>query len=360
MPPAQEKIAALLASLVASGKERGVQLAAYVGGEPVVDASAGFADAENQKPVDGSTLFPIFSSGKGISATVIHRLVERGVLDYDRPLAALWPEFAAEGKGGITLRHVLRHSSGLSNLPGGLDHAGLCDWGTMTAALARSRPLSAPDEKIVYHAMTQGWLLGEPARRADGRPFEQLVREEIALPLGIGEEFFIGLPAAEEPRVAWLDSVEAQVPGASNAAALGTPEAVPFWIQPLHEWMNRSDSRRACIPASNGITSARALAKHYAALLPGGVDGIELLTPERVVLASRPSAPAGMPEENIGWRGGLGYSFAERGFGHPGFGGSVGFADLERGVAVGFTRNLYGANLETPEIFRALYEALGF
>src|SRR5277367_6793218 len=140
----QETIQTLLNTAVAEGKERGAQVAAYVDGKLMVDAWAGVADVRTGAPVDADTLFPVFSTTKGIEATVMHILAERGQIEYDKPVAHYWPEFAANGKEGITVRHALAHTSGIPYMPEGIDHAQLCDWETMCGLIAQLKPVSSP------------------------------------------------------------------------------------------------------------------------------------------------------------------------------------------------------------------------
>lgn len=356
----------LLATLVREGKERGVQLAAYVDGELVVDAWAGIADPASQRPVTGDTLFPVFSATKGVAATLIHWLVERGQLTYDTPVAEVWPEFAAHGKAGITVRHVLNHTAGLPNIPMGIGLPELLDWETMCRAMAELSPVSAPGTQMCYHAVTFSWLVGEVARRVDGRRFAQMLDEEICRPLNL-TGLFVGIPAEVEPRVAILEEVFA--PGQTPARPDDSvPQSIPGWMWPLVTWMNRPDVRRACIPASNGIMTARALARHYAALLPGGVGGVELLPPERVRLATQLQVPSVNPADGAQQRRGLGYLLGgdpnlmgsrPAAFGHGGYGGALGFADPDYRLAVGFTKNFYSPNNSASQVLCELRESLG-
>jgi CubicO group peptidase (beta-lactamase class C family) len=145
-PSPSDRIRTLLDHLVAAGDERGIQVAAYVNGTLVVDAAAGMtsADPRTALAVDRDTLFPVFSTTKGIAATALHLLAERGRVDYDTPLADLWPEFAAHGKQTLTVRHALSHTAGHSAMPAGIGHAELCDWQAMCAAIARQAPDSPP------------------------------------------------------------------------------------------------------------------------------------------------------------------------------------------------------------------------
>ncbi len=355
----QDKIQALLNRLVAEGKERGAQVTIYVDGKLAADAWAGVADVRSGAPVDGDTLFPVYSTTKGIVATVIHLLAERGQLDYDKPIAYYWPEFAANGKEGITVRHALSHGSGIPYMPEGVDHEQLCDWDTMCRLVAQLKPAWAANEILRYHPVTFGWILGEVARRIDGRAFQPFVEAEICRRLGI-TTMFAGIPAELESRVAFLEEYyEPQPPPATPPPPPNPAEQdIAPCMNPLTGWMNRSDSRQACIPASNGIMNARAIARHYAALLPGGVDGVELLPPERIRLALEQQIPTSGYEEGVTPPFGLGYRYWEggskTGFGHGGYGGSAGYADPRYKVAVGITRNRFSAENLTKHVIDEL------
>ena len=354
----QKRIQTLVDRLVSQGPERGLQVAAYVDGKLVLNAWAGVADAVSGRTVDADTLFPVFSTTKGMAATIIHLLVERGQLSYDEPIASVWPEFAAHGKGGITLRHALNHTAGIPLMPRDITASELHDWDTMCRKIAALEPFTPAGAKMEYHAMTYGWLLGEVARRADGRAFPQLLAEEICRPLGM-EAMYAGIPDAVEPRVAILEEYET-VPVIDD----GKPQSVPHWLWPLHAWMNRPDARRSCIPASNGIMNALSIARHYAALLPGGVDGVELLPPHRIKLAMEPQKPSQPQDDDFTKNRGLGYGLGWKygnpatSFGSAGYGGSFGFADLELKLAFGFTKNLYHKEDTAAEILKEVHDAL--
>ena len=336
----QNDVQRLFDRLVAEDRERGLQAAVFFRGELVVHAWAGLADPARNVAVTGDTLFPVFSCGKGVTYTIVHRLVERGLLAYDHPIAEVWPEFGAAGKSGLTLRHALNHAAGLPFMPPGAGYAELCDWDAMCAAIARMSPAWKPGSRREYHAITSGWILGGAACRATGRGFEELLQEEIRAPLGL-KNLFMGIPDDVEPRVAELEEVGPAV----DYPAVDYPQAIPNGVQPLYQFMNRSDVRRACMPASNGIMTAHDLARHYAALCPGGVDGVELLPPARVAQAleeADASVPTSMPSLGLGY--GLGQEGSVMGsrktcFGTGGHGGSLGFADPDHGLALGFARN---------------------
>ena len=333
----QETIQSMLEEMVADGSERGAQVAVYKDGEEAVHAFAGVTAAEVGRPVDGKTLFPVFSTTKGVMATMVHLLAERGQIDYDTPIAHYWPEFAAQGKGAITVRHALSHTSGLPHIPAGLTDEQVYDWDTICAALAAQPAISEPGDKYEYHPVTYGWILGEVVRRVDGRDVPTFLREEITTPLSIADSFFIGLPADRQDDVALLEEVP---PPTENGLGAGLSSG----MFPLPDWMNRPEAREACIPGSNGIGTARAIARHYAALMPGGLDGVELLPPGRVKIMTETQMPAqGMPtgERFRGLGFILGEGGTKGGFGHAGYGGSMGYGDVEHRLAVGLTRNLY-------------------
>ena len=356
----QKPVQALLDQFIAEDAERGVQVVVYHQGELVADASAGTIDATSGTKVDSTTLFPTFSTTKGIAATIAHLMVQRGKISYETPIAAIWPGFSANGKGGITLRHALNHTAGLQNMPEGVTHAELCDWDTMCAALAAAKPVSAPGARFAYHAITYGWLLGQVSSLVDGRSFKQLLHDEITAPLGLENEMYAGIPDEVESRVATLESKEVETAPLPHAA---TDLAIPPLVQPLHIWMNRPDARRACIPASNGIMTARSMAKHYAALLPGGVDGVELLPPERIRLALEENIPtehpAGepLPVHRLGYA--VSNTFSPTTFGHGGAGGSFACASIETGLAFGFTRNRFVAENSLARVIEVVQQALG-
>lgn len=242
MTEPQRRVQALLNQLVDSGAEVGLQVAAYQDGDQVVDAWAGLADVANRRPVDGDSLFTVFSCSKAITATVVHILADRGQVAYDTPVAAYWPEFATQGKQQVTVRQVLNHTAGIPQLPAGTRPEDLCDWSTICRGLAAERLLWEPGTRMGYHARTYGYILGEVIQRVSGRPFPQVVQEEICRPLGITNLFF-GIGDAEEPRVATLEPD----PNQGEAAPSGLRRLVfPPEIPATAAVFNRPDIRRAC------------------------------------------------------------------------------------------------------------------
>jgi CubicO group peptidase (beta-lactamase class C family) len=351
MDKLQQQVQQAIDQLVESGTERGVQVAVYRDGEQVVDAVAGVADPASGRPVSAGTVFYNFSIVKGATATVAHVLAERGLFGYDTPVAELWPEFAAHGKQAVTVRQVLDHTAGVPGIPLDTTVEDLCDWDKMCAAIADAELWWEPGTKVGYHAYTFGYIVGELARRATGKPISQVLREEVAGPLSVDKELWFGMPASEHHRLARLEDE----PGAAEMAAqmmASMPPDLPMFrsappeLFPNAAFGNRADVLAADIPAG-GKTSARAVARMYAALL-GEVDGVRLLPPERLAEATAISSNGvdevfGMPTT---W--GLGYGIGGPAgdaqasptvFGVGGVGGSFACGDTASGVAWAVTKN---------------------
>jgi CubicO group peptidase (beta-lactamase class C family) len=342
----QKQVQEAIDQLVDSGVERGIQVAAYKGGELVVDAVAGIADPATGRPVKSDTPFYNFSVVKAAAATLAHMLVERGLFGYDTPLVDVWPEFGAHGKQKVTVRHVLNHSAGVPAIPLTTTPEDLCDWDKMCAAIADSELWWEPGLKVGYHAYTFGYLVGEIMRRATGRPISNLLLEEVSGPLGVGDELYFGMPKPAQPRLARLEDAESAAgPMAEMPKDLPMFKAGPMSLMPTSTLGNREDILAADIPAG-GKTSARAIARMYAALL-GELDGIRLISPKRLREATAVSMTGtdeifGMPTKwALGYAiGGLGTpNDSDTVFGVGGAGGSFAFGDTASGIAFAVTKN---------------------
>ncbi len=355
----QARVQAVLDAQIDSGAETGLQVAVYRHGELIVDAWAGLADRATDRRVDGDTLFCAFSASKGITATVIHALVERGKLDYDAPIAQHWPAFAANGKTAMTLRQVLTHTAGIPQMPPDLLPAHLADWPRMCAWVENATPLWPPGSATGYHALSWGWILGEWAQRVSGQRFADLVQEFVAQPLGLQGRLYFGFSDAEvgvHERIAVLENdPPPKMKLKPDALIL---RATPLSLFPLSKTHNRPDVQRACLPASGAITTARALAKHYAALLEAGVDGVRLLPAARMRQATSLQTEANDLVLNLPYRKALGYYLGTpqsemaapmSAFGHPGAGGTLAWADPQTGLAFALckTRLTYAAAGQT-------------
>jgi CubicO group peptidase (beta-lactamase class C family) len=323
---------------IASGDEIGVQVAAYVDGELVVDLAAGVADIETGAPLDEDTLIHAFSVGKGVAATVVARLVERGELGYDTPVAEYWPEFARHGKEKTTVGHVLSHCAGLASLAPDLTLETLCDQDAMAALLAGRTPDWEPGTATGYHAWTFGNLVAEIVRRATGRTIDEVLAADVAQPLGLEGSLFFSVP--DDVKVARLHpgTWDAFLEGLAARAGINT---APPQARPVAAIAGNRGYLRAGVPCTATVT-ARGLAGMYAGLLSG-----KLVSPETLAAATKPrTADLGADRVfELPVLKSYGFFVADpdsltaagmHGFGMSGSGGSVGFADPERGVAFAF------------------------
>jgi CubicO group peptidase (beta-lactamase class C family) len=346
----------------------GGALAVYLDGRPVVDVWTGYSDRRGEHRWSADTGAMVFSATKGVAATVIHRLVDRGLLAYDVPVAEYWPEFGANGKGNITVRDLMRHRAGLSNLNGAskidlVDHVVM---ETKMAAAKASRLLGHP----AYHALTYGWLVSGLARAVTGIGMRELIRIEVARPLNI-DGLHLGRPPAESPtRAAQILTPQSKRP--NHVFNLLAPKYAALWFSGGFGAMYFPGAKSFVqgdvpfldgeMPSVNGVATARGLAKMYGAIANcGRIDGSRYLSAELVRgLTGKPSL---RPDMNIGvplaWH--LGYHSVPipgvlPGFGHAGLGGSVGWADPGTGMSFGFVHN----RLLTPMLLdQATFAGLG-
>jgi len=338
----------------------GAAVCLYQHGRPVVDLWGGVADPETGRPWTRDTLQLVYSATKGATATAAHLLAQRGMLDLDAPVAKYWPEFAANGKADIPVRWLLSHQAGLIALDQPVPLNEALAWHPMAASLAAQRPLWTPGTAHGYHGRTWGWLVGEVIRRVSDRTPGRFFADEIAATLGL--DFFIGLPADERDRVSRMVYQRPAV-DLTTVPAESVPEElreqVAAWRDP-ESFSNRAyavtdpatidfdspEVQAAELPASNGIGTARGLARMYAALI-GAVDGMRLLTPETMEAAAKEQAGGKDQVMLIPSRFSSGYMLptetnpmtGPRAFGHTGRGGSLGFADPEHGIAFGYAMN---------------------
>ncbi len=344
----------------------GAQLCIYRHGQKVVDIWGG-RDKINDRPYDEDTLTVIMSCTKGATAAVVHRLAERGLIDYEARVADYWPEFAAGGKEDARVWHLMSHSVGLPGVDpdSGIVAHDLLSLDRHLPALEAMTPVWTPGASCHYHPIAYGSLLDGLVRRVTGKRVSQHLAEEISGPLGL--DFWIGLPLEQDARVAPHFSVgQGMAPDqiAAMLSAIGvdlsTRLAKVFLLSAQHtaeliEEMNDQETRAAEVPAGNGIANAASLAKMYAALI-GEVDGVRLLKPETMekarTLRTGSMTPAGdlgklvalgLPAGGYG----LGYQLAQEpnqmaglgSFGHDGAGGRIAFAHPESGTAAAYVAN---------------------
>jgi CubicO group peptidase (beta-lactamase class C family) len=349
--------------------EVGAGFAVYLDGQPVVDLTGG--TTADGTPYGADTLQMVFSSTKGATALCAHLLAQRGLLDLHAPVVEYWPEFGAHGKDRIPVAWLLSHKAGLIDVDRRLGHEEMLDWDTVVEALGETAPLWEPGTRHGYHAVTYGWLVGEVVRRITGTSIGEFFAKEIAGPLGL--EFWIGLPEEQHHRVSSLIPMslpegtpllmaEESVSGGENSPPAGLLQMLELLLGPdnlagralsapggaASEEQIWNDPRTwsAQIPAANGVTNAGSLARMYAAAV-GEVDGIRLLDdptlneaietqvegPDAVLMFPIPFALGFMRHSDFSPFAG------PRSFGHYGAGGSVGFADPDRRLAVGYVMN---------------------
>lgn len=329
----------------------GGALSIYLHGDPVVDVWTGYSDRRGRQYWSADTGAMVFSATKGMASTVIHRLVDRGLIAYDRPVAEFWPEFAANGKDRITVRDLMCHRAGLSQL-NGVGKTDVLDHLAMEQRLAAMPVNRFLHGHSAYHALTYGWLMSGLARAVTGRGMGELIRTEIAGPLDT-DGLHLGRPPAGSPtRAAQILAPQGTL--ANPVFNFVAPKVAALQFSGMFGSMYFPGMKAvvqgeipfldAEIPAANGVATARGLAKMYAAIANGGsVDGAQLLSPE--IAAGLTGRPNLRPDRNIGvpLAFHLGYHSLPfgvmRGFGHVGLGGSTGWADPASGLSIGFVHN---------------------
>jgi len=332
----REEFAAVVA---AEPAEPGAQLAAYLDGRPVADLWSG-------EEVTGESLTGVFSVSKGAAHLVVALLVQQGVLDLDREVASYWPEFAAEGKGAVTLRQLMSHQAGLIGVPGGFGLDELADDRVLAERLAAQRPYWEPGTGYGYHVLVIGALTGEVVLRATGRTLRQTYEELVRAPYGL--DLFLGLPAELEERRL---PVQPAVGASDFASPADSLRAVAFNLHAspptdLVEYAN-SPAVRALGPASaGGVGNARGAAGLYAAAVSGLGGRGPLLKPETAAEFARLHTPGEDLIFGASDMFGLGFEhlaasypfLGDAAFGHSGAAGGLAFADPASGVAYGYVR----------------------
>jgi len=357
----------------------GAAVSVRLHGEKVVDLWGGVADPAAGRAWERDTAALVFSTTKGLTAVCALLLWQRGELDLDAPVAEVWPEFAASGKGAVTTRHLLSHQAGLPafDMPITVDECHDAD--LVAARLAAQAPRWEPGTAHGYHALTYGWLVGEVVRRVSGRSVGRFLADEVTGPLGL--ETWLGLPPELERRVAVLQPMRLDDLGAIQldertqalTTALLDPDTLThrvFFNPPVDlngDAFNSPALHQAEWPAAGGITTARSLAHLYGelacdrVLAPRTLDAATARIvdgPDRVLIV-RSSFGLGfaLPSDVVR------YGPTGHGFGHDGAGGSVGFADRRVGIGFGYVMNQMGISLGVDErvdgLVRAAYSAIG-
>jgi len=347
--PVAEKLRQLTEKRSAAG---GAAVAVYHHGELVVDVWTGVRDAAGA-PWERDTMATSFSTTKGVVATVVHRLVDRGELSYDDRVAKYWPEFAAAGKDGITIRDLLTHRAAMHPIRPLVPTAEtMLDWDEMVSLLAAAAPAWPPGVRPGYHALTYGWLVGEVIRRITGLTVNEAVQREVVEPLGL-DSMMIGAEPEHRGRVADLlfddkaDRRLLRMFGFMERFDRYRPLVDAIAVDDLTGLFRTHRVHDGEIPAANGVFAARDLARMYAALAtPDAFDGPPLISPEtaREATTVQTRQRDAVVLFTMRWR--LGYHLAAttagilpKGFGHFGFGGSGAWGDPDSGLAVAMVLN---------------------
>ena len=339
----QKTVQDVLDRAVENGTECGCQAALYINGELAVNACAGWTDWTKSKKVDENTVFPIYSTGKAPSSTLLHRLVEMGKLDYDTRIADIWPEFGCNGKEDMRVWHVLSYRCGLWDVPESTPEE-QADFTVMTQKMAQASLSGAYGQNQKYHPKTYGWLTGGIACHATGRSdYFKLFQELVGEPAGM-DRFFYGIPEDEK-----------------NIATLVAAKDGSTVSQPAIDTMNDPLFRRSCNPSTTAMSNALSIARHYAAIDTGKVLSPE--TVEHAVSLNWRAEDDYIPLVKGRWAlFGLGYVLSGpvddlcRIFGHGGVGGSEGLLDRKLHYAIAFTRNCFAE----PNLLLDVYDSIGF
>lgn len=324
--------------------ELGARFTLVIDGEVALDLWGGFSDRARTRPFDERTLTPVFSTTKAIAATLVAGLVDRGGLDYEQPVASVWPAFGAAGKAGITIGQALSHQAGLAGFPDPMQPELWFDWDAICARLAAMVPLWPPGTASGYHPVTWGYIAGEIFRRADGRTMGAALREDLAEPFGL--DLWIGLPEAEFGRVAGVEKPK-RMPDFSGVDAIKRAAFLEPWSSPGGR--GTAAWRSAEIPSANGHATAEGLARLMGALADGGrLRGAAILSPQTIAAASRERIRGRdrvLPFE-VAWGAGFllndpiaAYGPNLSAFGHSGWGGSCAFADPDRRLGCAYVMN---------------------
>lgn len=355
-------VPALLASQIESGEHHGLSFAAYFQGELVVDVWGGMRKSpEGRAPWQQDTMAICWSTTKGVAATALHMALERNNIDPEAPVASVWPEFGANGKDVIKIKHLLSHEAGVPQIRDQIDDAReLGDWEHIVSKMEGLTPLWEPGTNHGYHAINFGFLVGETLRRIDGRDLPTFLAEELAGPLGL-DGLYISTPESEHHRIAPLlrpvsDTLAGGEDPEKTYETMIPKDTIPWKaLGPkgnLFEFLDSPEGWTSCIPAISGVFTARSLAKMYAAWERGGeVDGVRIMKPETITRATevQNTGPDLVIAVAPHWR--LGFMSAgaipvlgpnHEGYGHVGLGGTYAAADPKARASFALVYDKFG------------------
>lgn len=360
--PGYEAVAAAFADNLAQGREIGASFCAVRSGRVVVDLTGGWQDSQSQRHWTEHTLVTVFSGSKGLLALCLAILVDRAQLSTDRPVAAYWPRFAANGKREVLVADVLSHQARMPALHHPVTFDDMLDSQRMAQLLAAQEVEHAPGAALTYHPLTMGWICAELVRLVDGRELSQFFSDEISRPLGL--DIYFGLPDELESRVAQLQ----EPPGWPGEPAKPSVDVADRWVRRLVEenppafarmghW-NESRVRGAVIPAAGAIASARSMAMLYGHLVANPAQFGGVLVADQTLrdfVAARSIGVDGLSGEPLCF--GLGFQLPTsqgllgpepRAFGHGGIGGSIHGAWPDLGIGFSYAMNRLGVEHPDP------------
>lgn len=358
-----------LEQLIDQDFENGIQLAIYFHGELIADLSLGNVVGNHESTVVNDTLFPVCSTSKGVTSCMVHMLIEHGKLDVTMPVAHYHPAFAAHGKESTTVAQALSHQAGIPVRPKFDSYDEICNWDTACKRIANLPLEWEPGSRAQYHSTNWGWIIGPVIESAGGDSFDNLFKKMIAKPLGIDQQMYFGMDEDAFGRATLFEAQPAQRQQVTTAPSTDSSMHTNHIPGPLMEFVNRSDTRKACMPSVNGMMSAHAIAKLYAALI-GPVDGIQLINDKTLEHATKLLTPPNMLPECFGHGFGLGYVLKGPKdspgdlFGHGGAGGSEGMCNRKLDLAIGFTKNRMDTHSDAPGhtfdlIMKHIYQTFG-
>ncbi|CAN6162832.1 unnamed protein product [Urochloa humidicola] len=368
-----------------SDKILGIQVCAYKDGKVIIDTAAGMLGKYDPRPVQPDSLFPVFSVTKGITAGMVHWLVNEGKLKYEETVANIWPNFGTNRKELIKVHHLLNHTSGLHNALGDVvksDPMLVCDWDETLNQIAKCTPETEPGSAQVYHYLSFGWLCGGVIEHASGKKFQEVLEEAIVRPLHIEGELYIGIPPGVESRLAALtvDTEELQKlsgikAGPDSKPPLGSHVHTPkFPTAPIKK--KKGTGKKKCVSSTGNLQDASNSDKNgYSQLRTSGADdeaateagsGSRIFSSDKILDAFMGVGEYESMLHPIG-KFGLGFrrynnpsgSGTLRFFGHSGMGGSTGFCDVENNFAMAVTVNKMSLGSVTRGIVRFVLEELG-
>ncbi len=353
---------------LAEGLDVGASAAVVVDGELVVDLWGGHTDEARTSPWQQDTITNVWSTTKTMTALCALVLADRGELELHAPVARYWPEFAAAGKGDVAVRHLLGHTAGLSGWAEPMAVTDLYDWEKATSLLAAQAPWWEPGTASGYHAVTQGYLVGEVVRRVTGVSVGRFFAAEVAGPLSA--DFHIGLPAEHDGRVAPV------IPPSTGLSSDADPAGIPMRTlanPPLRAEASWEPAwRRAEIPAAGGHGNARSVALVQSVLAGGGESrGVRLLSDAGCAAVFEQQAHGTDLVLRVPLRFGMGYGLPSaevpispnaRACFWGGWGGSLVVVDLDARMTVAYVMNRMGegtvGDVRGAGIVLAAYTAL--